>query len=164
MKKYGFTLIELMVVIAIIGILAIIVLPNFIGTYNNAVEKAMITQENEIVDAARLFIEDFCRNPLNEYKGQCNNYSIQVNNSNPTLRYTCLNSLQTHKYIDEVVTSGVSCRGFVTYDKETNSRKYSNYKAYLDCGDAYQTPGLKTIKDSSNAFIVNKCGTVVNIN
>ena len=24
----------------------------------------------------------------------------------------------------------------------------NDYKAYLDCGDAYQTPGLKTIKDS----------------
>ena len=50
MKK-GFTLVELLTVIAIIAVISLLVLPNVISLYNRGAKNAMITQENEVVDA-----------------------------------------------------------------------------------------------------------------
>ena len=61
----------------------------------------MITQENEVVDAVKLFLEDYCRNPLEQNKGQCSIYSLPT--SNLSKRYTCLSTLQsTNKHIEYV--------------------------------------------------------------
>ena len=64
MKKNGFTLIELLVVIAIIAILALIAIPAAIKIYNENVIKAMHVQESKVRDAANIFVEDYCNDPL----------------------------------------------------------------------------------------------------
>ena len=128
-KKRGFTLVEILTVIAIIAILSLIVLPNFIGSFNDAKRKAMITQENEVVDAAKLFLEDYCKHPLSQNKGQCSVYSL--NTSQTDLKYTCLSVLQATNYIDPILSQGSTCSGFVVYEKD-----YTNHKTYLHCGDS----------------------------
>ena len=116
MNKKGFTLVELLVVIAIIGVLALLILPNFISSFRDANKKAMITQEHEMVDAAKLFIEDYCRHPLEENKGQCKRYSLKTNVSGK--EYICLCTLVEKKYMEEIVSGGKTCSGYIVYSNK----------------------------------------------
>ncbi|MBV1757631.1 MAG: type II secretion system GspH family protein [Dethiosulfatibacter sp.] len=54
-NKKGFTLIELIVVIAILGILALIAIPRFLGTLDNAKIKADNSTERIIQSAVQLY-------------------------------------------------------------------------------------------------------------
>ncbi|OJU15907.1 MAG: hypothetical protein BGN88_05335 [Clostridiales bacterium 43-6] len=55
-KKNGFTLIELIVVIAILGILAAILIPSFIGIMGNATKTANLTNARLVYTAAMTYI------------------------------------------------------------------------------------------------------------
>ena len=153
MNKKGFTLIEVIVVVAILGILALIVLPNFVSTFKKSSTNAMITQENEVVDTVQMFLEDYCRTPLQSKKGQCDTYSVPTSVENQ--KYTCLSSMQANRYIDDLIFQDQVCSGFVIYTKSGN-RDYGNYKAYLKCG-GYETEGLYNIKDSHGDSIASIC-------
>ena len=64
--KEGFTLIELILVIALIGILAVLIVPNVIKTLNKADQKLLKILEQQVEDAADMYIEDYCRNPISD--------------------------------------------------------------------------------------------------
>lgn len=66
-KKKGFTLIELIIVIAILGILAAIAIPKFGNVQENARKKADIASAKTIADTAAMLIASEEIKPATEY-------------------------------------------------------------------------------------------------
>ena len=59
MKKKGFTLVELLAVIAILAILVIVAMPNVLGMFNQAKSSTFVTEVQTYMDAAKTkFITD----------------------------------------------------------------------------------------------------------
>ena len=115
MKKRGFTLVELLAVIAIISILATIGVTAVIKVYNNSVKKTMIVQENNVAEASKSYLEDYCIDPLdNTYKCP-NSYE-----NNSEIRYICLSDLQDNEkgnYVSKVNYKNEDCKGIITFSK-----------------------------------------------
>ena len=117
--KKGFTLVELLAVIAIISILTLMVVPFVIKIYNKSVIKVMHVQENKVKDAANLFVEDYCEDSLDHSKDCPSSYEI-ANSSGE--KYICLSDLQgTDSYIKKVKYKNDSCKGIITYQKDTKT-------------------------------------------
>lgn len=129
MKK-GFTLIELLAVIAIIGILAVLILPDLISIVGDATDKDMKIQENNISDAAKLYINDYCINPIGDY-------DCPESFKN---KYICLNDIQTSDYIDLVKYKNTVCKGVTVFDGDRNDPT-----TYLKCGNSYKTTSNESI-------------------
>jgi prepilin-type N-terminal cleavage/methylation domain-containing protein len=145
MKKYGFTLIELLGVIAILGILILAVVPNVIKIYNNSVLKTMSVQESNVKNASKLFVEDYCVNPIdNTY-----NCPLSFKNAVSEEKYVCLNDLQsgTDKYIGSVTYKKEECTGVIIYTKN-ESGSYNESKTYLYCGYDDDTGSYSYMTDS----------------
>ena len=64
MNKKGFTLVEILVVIVIIGGIAMLIVPRISDVFGKSTTKAMKVQENEINASALIYLEDFCKNPI----------------------------------------------------------------------------------------------------
>ena len=130
MKKRGFTLVELLVVIAIISILATIGVTAVIKVYNDSVKKTMIVQENNVAEASKSYLEDYCIDPLdNTYKCP----SSYENNSE--IRYICLSDLQDNEkgnYVSKVNYKNEECKGIITFSKNDDG-EYTKAKTYLYC-------------------------------
>ena len=131
-EKNGFTLTELLAVIAIISILTLMAVPAVIKIYNDSVIKTMRVQENEIKNAANLFVEDYCNDVLDHSLICPQSYSKPVNNK----KVVCLSDLQNSKdkYISSVKYKDSDCKGYVTYYLDENTGIYGNEKTYLFCG------------------------------
>lgn len=70
-KKKGFTLIELVIVIAILGILALIAIPNFRNAQRDAKIGADITSAKTIANVTQVLItKEKINLPINESKGE----------------------------------------------------------------------------------------------
>lgn len=128
-NKNGFTLVEVLAVIVLIGALMLIVVPNVTSIFEGSVNKAMQVQENEIEDAALAYLEDYCKNPIG--RNRCTltrntdyTYSGSIN----------LSTLISNEYIDTVKARDALCIGYVTI---TNNKA----RAYITCGDVYTTTG-----------------------
>lgn len=68
-NKRGFTLVELIGVIAILGMVMVIVATNGLGAFNNAKTKLKEEDEKTIVEAAKVLMTDvlYCDEKVNEY-------------------------------------------------------------------------------------------------
>ena len=132
MKK-GFTLLELLVVIAIIGVLLIIVVPSTVKVLDSSIINTMEMQEEEVEDAARIYLEDYCKTPINNDK-IC---TLSRTVTDGIVYYSGIISLDflvNNNYIDEVSLRNKTCEGRIVF---TNNEP----KAFLKCGDIYTTEG-----------------------
>ena len=93
MKNKGFTLLELMGVIALLGIIALIAVPAIDRTINSSKEKLSKTQENQIIKGAK----DYFAEHSNELP--CNEEEHAVDNSCLETVVKSINVLQTEGYL-----------------------------------------------------------------
>ena len=63
-NKKGFTLVELLATIAILAILVVFVVPEVYDLLKRGEDETFILQEKEVLDAAVLYIEDYCKSPI----------------------------------------------------------------------------------------------------
>lgn len=112
MNRNGFTLVELLAVIAIVGILTLIAVPNAIKLYNEAILKEMVVQESNIKNAANIYLEDYCNSKLDD-RLICPSSYEEVNNKDE--KYVCLSDLQeaNDSYIGSVKYKKDSCKGII---------------------------------------------------
>lgn len=129
----GFTLVELLAVIGLLSIIAIMVVNSSTVTLFKTTKSTMKLQENEVVEAAKMYITDYCEYPLDssyvcsvtpEYVGNKIIYNGILN----------LNTLYQADYLDPVSLKNVNCEGYV----EINNSKP---KAFIKCSDLYETEG-----------------------
>ena len=86
-KNNGFTLVEMLVVLAIVAILAVFAIPNFTTILSENRNKAMQIQENNIVEAAKLYVQDYCLNPIDSTYTCDSTLTKKTDNPNGHLYY-----------------------------------------------------------------------------
>ncbi len=133
-NKYGFTLIEILAVVAILAILSLIAVPNVLKYLDTSRKQAMVTQENTIVDAANLYNEDYCIHPIGER-------TCGVCTKSDTISYVRLSVLKNLGLIDEVKYKNSVCDGVVVWNSEDRTKK-----TYLVCGSDYVTDSTVNIE------------------
>lgn len=134
MNKKGFTLVEILVVIVIIGAVAMLIVPRISDVFGKSTTKAMKVQENEINASALVYLEDFCKNPIgtNTCPG-----TISRNENNTYDGYIYLSTLVNNDYIDKVTYQGQECNACIKF---TNNEA----KTYLSCPEVYTTDGYSS--------------------
>ena len=159
-NKKGFTLVELLAVVAIIAILMIIALPNVMKLFRKSTEETMLIQETEVLDAANLYKQDNCGRTAmsSEKRREC--AGLLANNkigSNEV--YFCLSTIQDASYAGKVLYSGgTPCSGIVVYEYNENNGTLKNGKTYLSCGEnAYVTEGYEKYQSQ-----ITSCGGNIN--
>ena len=160
MKKKGFTLVELLAVIAVLAILIIIALPNVLELFNNSSDTVMSVQEQNVLSAADNYLDDYCIHPINsERKSLCSSSVITLEEgTKSSKKFVCVFTLVNASYIDKVFyRSGNQCQGFVIYDKANNSLDYSNGKTYLSC-PGYTTEGIYDYEFPDGEKAITRCG------
>lgn len=116
MRKNGFTLVELLAVIAIIAILSIMVAPNVIKTFNNTKKQNFVTETREVCrEASNKFIRE------NILTVQETDYYKFGNDETHSL---LLNGRSEFKYFVKVNTDG-EVVGILTWD-DTYTIKITN--------------------------------------
>ena len=126
-NKNGFTLIEILAVIIIIGIVALIAIPSVTGYLNSAKDTTYETYEKSMEDAAKNRIID-CIN---------NNENCELPEGNQSLKYL-LEGLIEEGYIDNMKDpeSNGYCDQTLSYVTVRGSQATDfTYKACLFCGD-----------------------------
>lgn len=135
MNKKGFTLIEVIAIIAILGVIMTLVVPRILSSLNGGIEKTMKVQEDEIREAGLLYLEDMCKNPIGY--GTCPSTITYDDATNSYSGKVSLDILVSSKYIDKIMHSGESCSACVVFNN-------NDATAYLKCGTTYENPNYST--------------------
>lgn len=149
MKK-GFTLVELLAVIAILGMIVVIAVPNVMDIFKSSNEGMMISQETSVLDAANIYLNDYCIHPI-YHSSICSVNRYDDSDSNKV--YLCLGNVISTGRIGSVYFKGsTECRGFIVYDKDATEINYSNGKVFLKCGDEYITADKDDASITTDSF------------
>ena len=168
-KKKGFTLVELLAVIAILAILVIIALPNVIKMYNNAKKSSFLTEAKEVFgESEKKFISDsisssssngiYCRsktdsiNPL-DLSGRKINYYIKTDSSGN------INAIVIWDEDRYVAKKGTKLEAESLDDALTITNDIKN----ATCGDILEKTGLeikKTYNFTESDLIVDPYSTI----
>lgn len=135
----GFTLVELIIVIALIGLMAILIVPSVIKTLNKADQKLLKIQEQQVEDAAEIYLEDYCLSPLNDTYECPLSYTIDSSGEILYSGELDLDVLIENKYMDEVNIKGIRCIGEIIITD-------NNPDALLACGEKYLSEGMLKYK------------------
>ena len=147
MNKKGFTLVEVIAVVALLAILIGLAGTSFVKKYNESKLEALVIQEGQLVQSGDMVVRDYCKDPLSEgYQLQCDDYYQSYTDSNDKLivennlytKYICVNDLKNLGYYsEELKYSGVDCSGVVVYkiDEDTDLQKESF--SVIRCGEDY---------------------------
>lgn len=131
-NKNGFTLMELLVVIAIVSLLMLFATASISEYFDKSIDKSMEIQENEIVDSMKLYLNDYCDNPISG--AICEVNSEYVNGTRIYNDKVDIDLLISKEYLDEVVLKDVVCDGYVEIIN-------NDISAFLSCEDSYTTEG-----------------------
>lgn len=63
--KNGFTLVELLAVIMLLGLLIVFVVPNIVKLFKNSNDTLSVFQIKELKSSVEIYINDTCLNPVN---------------------------------------------------------------------------------------------------
>ncbi len=126
-NKRGFTLVELLAVITIIGIISLIAIPTVTKVVQNASDQVFNSNETLLATAAE-----------NYYKMNTSLLPYDVSDITGISLDTLIAGGFT-KTIKNPKDSSIVCNGYVIVEK-TDTKKY-NYRPYLDCGDDMVTDG-----------------------
>ena len=97
MNKKGFTLVELIAVVAILAELVLVALPNVLGIFNKSIEEVMKIEETQAVDAGTVYVRDNCgRTALNKDKRVACRALVEENKLANDEVYFCLNTVQSN--------------------------------------------------------------------
>ena len=157
----GFTLIEILVSVSILSILLLIAVPSTIKLYNQGIEKTMVTQENNVKAAAKVYIDDYCNNPIDSTHLCPSSYNVGKGNK----KYLCLNEIQAQEYIKNIEYKKNDCKGIIIFEEsEENSDIWDNAKTYLYCGET-EDGGYEYITDPTfNPNKYTECNINIEIN
>ena len=156
MKKKGFTLVELLAVIAILSVLVIIALPNIVGMFTNAKKDIFLTEAKKIYnESASKYISN-SMNELNAKNVYCKSISDDINPLD-------LSSSDIYYYIEK--DSSGNTKTFVAWNNSGYIVKAVNDKVELknidkdsviesnvsdiNCNNVLEKVGLKKVIDYS---------------
>ena len=120
MKKKGFTLVELLAVIAILAILVIIALPNVIKLYNDAKKNSFLTETKTVYkEATNKYISENMKGNKVSYINSENNTKLEMTGNK--LKYCVL--LNSDGSVNSLVTSNNNY--YIEYDGKSDINKYT---------------------------------------
>ena len=130
MNKKGFTLVELLAVIAILAILVLVAVPNVLGMFNNAKKDTFATETKDMVRIAQQqYLADF---------GKWNSYAIDGSKTtDETLQFTECTSTTGPVSIDKIGLDGkkVLKTGKKDGDKDAYVKSTTYCKISKDAGN-----------------------------
>ena len=126
----GFTLVEVLIVVVILGLIVGFAYPAVIDVYNDIRVKSMVIEENHVRNAAKMYVEDCFNTQTKDALNGCSNADIMSDSG-----HVFLGDMVYDGYTEEVKFGDLVCDGYVEFN-------YEEYKVCIKCGPTYKTPDL----------------------